>query len=223
MTAAERIDELLTRLVRERGVIPADFFTGEGPFGAVSVRTDSLLTVEGTEGSRARFALYERNGGEWEEVLEAEAFVGRNGIGTIKREGDATTPVGVYRLLFDFGILENPGTGQGIEYRRITPQSYYVDDENSPWYNRWVESPPVPREEFASAEHLIELTPHYHYGAVLSQNEACVPGAGSAIFLHCTGPNPYTMGCVAVSEETMAAVLRRQRPQTQILIVGGED
>ena len=174
-----------------------------------------------------------QEGDGWRELFSQRAFVGRCGIGAVHSEGDCVTPRGVYRFLFAFGTEENPGAR--LEYRQITPYSYYVDDVRSVWYNKWVEAdaaerkgdappwlarvPHVPRSVFGSAEHLCEIVPQYCYGAALNQNEDCVPNKGSAIFLHCTGEKPYTAGCVAVPRETMAALLRRMTARTRMVIL----
>ena len=53
-----------------------------------------------------------------------------------------------------------------------------------------------------------EYVPEYNYGLFLDYNNECIPGAGSAIFFHCKGLKPYTGGCIAVDEESMAEILR---------------
>ena len=46
-----------------------------------------------------------------------------------------------------------------------------------------------------------------------------MPGAGSAIFLHCLGPNkPYTGGCVAIPQEQMIRVLQLIDPECVVVI-----
>lgn len=40
----------------------------------------------------------------------------------------------------------------------------------------------------------------------------------SAIFLHCYGRNPYSLGCVAIPEEDMVRILQSLRPGAKILI-----
>lgn len=40
--------------------------------------------------------------------------------------------------------------------------------------------------QWSSAEHLISYPTAYRYAIALNYNTACTPGAGSAIFLHCS-------------------------------------
>ena len=40
----------------------------------------------------------------------------------------------------------------------------------------------------------------------------------SAIFLHCTGSNPYTAGCIAVSQKNMLKIIRAAQPGAKICI-----
>ena len=42
--------------------------------------------------------------------------------------------------------------------------------------------------------------------------------ACSAIFLHCTGANTYTGGCIAVSEENMIILLKALDTNARIII-----
>ena len=70
----------------------------------------------------------------------------------------------------------------------------------------------------ANSEHLLDYVPHYNYALDIGYNRKCVFGKGSAIFMHCFGTNPYTGGCVAVSEENMKTVLLNATKRTRICI-----
>ena len=53
----------------------------------------------------------------------------------------------------------------------------------------------------------------------ISYNEACTPGLGSAIFLHCFGPyKPFTGGCVAIPENQMIKVMQNVKPDCVVVI-----
>ena len=50
-------------------------------------------------------------------------------------------------------------------------------------------------------------------------NEDCIPGLGSAIFLHCMGAaRPFTGGCVAIQEAQMRYVMQHVNEDTLVLI-----
>jgi L,D-peptidoglycan transpeptidase YkuD (ErfK/YbiS/YcfS/YnhG family) len=52
----------------------------------------------------------------------------------------------------------------------------------------------------------------------IDYNAAGVAGKGSCIFLHCTGSNKYTAGCVAVSEAAMKKIIQWVKPGAKIVI-----
>ena len=62
----------------------------------------------------------------------------------------------------------------------------------------------------------------YAYFIDLGYNKGCAPYAGNAIFLHCwkeeNGVPIATGGCVAVSEESMIAILQTIIPGTVVTI-----
>ena len=125
-----------------------------------------------------------------------------------KREGDGKTPKGLFTLTTAFGIQPDPGSG--LPYRQVTAESYWVDDQNSRFYNQWVEG--TGDKDWASAEHLIDYAAQYAYGAVVDHNtDPIVPGSGSAIFLHC-GSRP-TAGCVSLPRETVVGILKWLSPE----------
>ena len=69
------------------------------------------------------------------------------------------------------------------------------------------------------SEHIVEYINEYQYVLNISYNDECVPGAGSAIFLHCLGAvKPYTGGCVAIPEDKMLFVMQNVDPDSVVVI-----
>lgn len=155
-----------------------------------------------SSGSSCKVYLFERDGGAWQEVSSTGGAVGKNGVSAESYEGDNRTPKGLFTLGFAFGTKNM--TDLKLPYRRINDRCYWVDDPSSEYYNMWVESDSI---EWESAEHLADYPNSYRYAVVINYNmDPIVPGAGSAIFLHCkTGS--YTAGCVAVPEADMLDIL----------------
>jgi L,D-peptidoglycan transpeptidase YkuD (ErfK/YbiS/YcfS/YnhG family) len=155
--------------------------------------------------------------GKWYMVMTTPGFIGRNGLGKTK-EGDGMTPVGTFRFNAAFGIAEDPGCS--IPYRQVDDNIYWSGDVREGMrYNEMVDIRDYPDLDRENSEHIIEYTRHYQYCLNISYNEECVPGAGSAIFLHCFGPNkPYTGGCVAIPENQMRVVMRSARPDCVVVI-----
>lgn len=170
------------------------------------------IVVTATEDG-ARLELYERQkDGYWLGRLSAPAAIGKNGIGK-KREGDGKTPQGVYRLLFAFGTKEKPDTD--FPYLRVDAGYYWVDDSKSRYYNQLVSVGAV-KQDWDSAEHIVEKGASYHYALALDYNADCIPGKGSAIFLHCM-PSEGA-GCIAVEEGIMRKLLALIQPGCRISI-----
>ena len=54
---------------------------------------------------------------------------------------------------------------------------------------------------------------------IVDQTVISDKGAGSAIFLHCLGPNkPFTGGCVAIPENQMKIVMQNVKPDCKVVI-----
>ncbi len=163
---------------------------------------EQLITVC-ADGTDARITLWESDSGAWSQVYdEMPGKVGRNGVSAKKEEGDGKTPVGLFGITLAFGTSDL--TDLGLPYRRITEESYWVDDSNSIFYNQWVEG--TEQKDWNSAEHMIDYSASYAQGFVIDYNMSpVVPGAGSAIFFHC-GDRP-TSGCVATSRDNVQKIL----------------
>ena len=73
---------------------------------------------------------------------------------------------------------------------RLSRGDIWVDDPASAYYNRLVNTSSVSKD-WVSGENLIQASPYYNYALNLTYNADCVPGEGSAIFLHCFMDSSY--------------------------------
>lgn len=179
---------------------------------SISRQTTQAITVVGNGGSYATLTLHTKRNGIWTETLSCSARVGKNGITSNKREGDGKTPTGIYSFGQAFGVAGNPGTSRG--WLQVNNNHYWVDDVNSPYYNKLVDASQT-GIQWSSAEHLIGYPTAYKYAIAVNYNTACTPGAGSAIFLHCsTGGS--TAGCISVSQSNMIRILQSLHGDTLI-------
>ena len=186
----------------------------------VAKNTDQIVVVMGTGGSSGTLSYHTKDSsGIWTEEFEISADVGKNGITSSKKEGDGKTPSGCYDFIVAFGIEDNPGSI--MEYRKVTNNSYWVDDGNSPYYNQWVDASVT--EGSFSSEHLIDHNPSYLYALNIGYNTNCVPGLGSAIFLHCKSGSGKTAGCVAIDKDYMKELITKVDAQTKIIIVESKE
>ena len=51
----------------------------------------------------------------WIKNLETDCYYGKNGFSKNRNEGDGTTPIGFFRLLYAFGINDNPRNSNRIQ------------------------------------------------------------------------------------------------------------
>lgn len=179
---------------------------------------DQMIVVVGTGGCNADVFYYQKNEQEnWGLAWQEAGIVGRNGITADKAEGDGKTPSGTYSFTLAFGLLENPGAI--LPYHLIREGDRWVDDPASAYYNQLVNTAQTPAD-WNSAENLPACSPYYNYALALNYNEVCVPGKGSAIFLHCYTaiPDNGSAGCIRLPQERMEQLLRTVTENTRIVI-----
>lgn len=171
------------------------------------------IIVVAADGSNATVSMHNKEeDGAWTEILNTAGKIGRNGIGKTK-EGDGKTPTGVYRFMFGFGNMPDPGCG--LNYTQVDDSYYWVDDSESVYYNQFVTTNEVTKE-WDSAEHIAGVKSSYNYVLALDYNVDCVPGAGSAIFMHCTPTGGA--GCIAVSEDKMVEIMKNVKDGCVVVI-----
>jgi len=184
--------------------------------------TNQLLIVaaSGMNKTTAKVSMHERDeDGDWIQVLSVDGYVGKNGMvkDSERKEGCGKTPIGVYYFTTAFGIADDPGCK--IPYIKVTKDLYWSSDmREGMHYNEMVSINDYPNLDKKNSEHLIDYTKAYQYCLNISFNEECTPGRGSAIFLHCTGNNKYTAGCVAVPKDTMVKIMKRVDPFCVVVI-----
>ena len=178
-----------------------------------AARTEKQIMVVAATGSSATLSLHNRQAdGNWSEIFTTKASIGKNGIGKSK-EGDHKTPRGSYRFTMGFG-LKQPGS-VNLPYTQVDENCFWVDDPSSKYYNQFVSLRNV-EKDWNSAESLAGSGKSYNYALAINYNEACVPGKGSAIFLHCLPTGGA--GCIAVSEDAMVRLLKETSPGCLLLI-----
>jgi L,D-peptidoglycan transpeptidase YkuD (ErfK/YbiS/YcfS/YnhG family) len=152
----------------------------------------------------ATLRTYERNNSRSPET-------GSGHLRAVRREGDGSTPTGVFGFgATMYGTEPDPG-GLHYAYHRLACGDWWDEDPYSPRYNRFVHVPCGSTPSFASwSEALWTGTVAYPYFAVIEFNtDPIVGGAsapGSGIFLHSWIGSP-TQGCVALPESRLLEVL----------------
>jgi L,D-peptidoglycan transpeptidase YkuD (ErfK/YbiS/YcfS/YnhG family) len=172
-----------------------------------------LITVEQaagtTDGSRASMRLWQKEGPCWQAVAGPwPARLGPNGFSDHHREGDGTTPTGLYGIgPVVYGNAPNPGTR--LAYHALVCGDWWDEDPISTSYNTFQHVPCGQAPPFGgNSEALWTETVAYPSFAVVDYNtDPVVPYAGSAIFVHADDGGP-TNGCVSVSVANLDYLLR---------------
>jgi L,D-peptidoglycan transpeptidase YkuD (ErfK/YbiS/YcfS/YnhG family) len=170
-----------------------------------------LITVEATryKTTAASLRTWARRNGCWVPVAGPwTARVGWNGLADRRREGDGTTPTGVYTLgRIMYGNASNPGVR--YRYRRLVCGDWWNEDPRSPTYNTFQHVRCGTRPPFrVTTPGLWQEQRAYRHFVVIEYNmRPVVPGRGSGIFLHAkTGSS--TNGCVSIPADRLVRVLR---------------
>ena len=189
---------------------------------AQDLGTNQMLIVaaSGMDKTSCNVSMHERDeAGNWIQILSVDGYVGKNGMvfDSERKEGCGKTPIGVYHFNKAFGIADDPGCA--IPYVKVTKDLYWSSDmRDGMRYNEMVSINDYPDLDKKNSEHLIDYTKAYQYCLNISFNDECTPGRGSAIFLHCTGNNKYTAGCVAVSKDAMVKIMKCVDPECLVVI-----
>lgn len=206
----------------EGGEVAVTSMLGQSPEWVTALpsaeNAEQLFVVAAYEKTTAWVSLHEKNAdGSWQMIMSTPGFIGKEGVGKTK-EGDAKTPVGVFSFNYAFGIAADPGCA--IPYTVANDDTYWSGDvRDGMQYNKPVSIKDYPDLDTENSEHIVDYTRHYQYCLNISYNDECVPGDGSAIFLHCLGPyRPYTGGCVAIPENQMIFVMRHVKPDCVVVI-----
>jgi L,D-peptidoglycan transpeptidase YkuD (ErfK/YbiS/YcfS/YnhG family) len=173
--------------------------------------TQQLITVEAkvAKTTYAELRTWRLSRGCW--VAAAGPYparLGRNGLSASRREGDGTTPTGIFRIgRTMYGNEPNPGVR--FRYRRLRCGDWWDEDPASPTYNSFQHVPCGTEPPFGGAsEGMWEQPRPYPFLAVIEYNmRPVVPGRGSGIFLHAQTGGP-TIGCVSIRKNELRAVLR---------------
>lgn len=182
------------------------------------VRQIILVEQSATEVSVGKlYVLIKGEKGNWKEYLQCKAYLGKNGINK-GREGDVRTPAGDFGMLMAFGAKEDPGSL--IPYTKLTDTMYLCGDKE--YYNQFIDVSKTNHRCSGNSEHLLSYIPQYNYALFFDYNKENIYGKGSAIFLHCFGNYPFTMGCIAVAEENMVKILRTVNGYGRICIYAGK-
>ena len=132
--------------------------------------------------------------------------------GIQKREGDGRSPAGMFSVGTAFGY--SASVRSGLPYQAMTEFDYCVDVNESPLYNRIVDSRKVGEAAVAQSTEPMRRDMHangdqrYKLGFVIDHNPHNVATRGSCIFAHLWGSKGQTTaGCTAMDEAAMGELM----------------
>lgn len=182
-----------------------------------------IVTNDTINSTGALIQTFEKKDRGWvKKFSDFKGSVGYHGFSPFqeKREGDNTSPTGIFDLGPVFGYDKQVTTQ--MAYRQSTEKDFWIDDTNSDDYNKWVtlESPPT-----VSHEKMKRNDDLYKLGIVVQYNtQHIVKGNGSAIFVHIQRETGHpTAGCVALSEVNLLQIIQWLQPDKKPIIVMGTE
>ena len=177
---------------------------------------EQLFVIAGVGETTAYISMHEKDAsGNWKQIITTPGFISEMGK---EREGDGKTPVGTFHFNYAFGIADDPGCA--IPYDQVDGDSWWSSDQREGYhYNQMVDIKDYPDLDTTDSERIMDYPVHYQYCLNVSYNEEGIPGLGSAIFLHCLGPQkPFTKGCIAIPKDQMILVMQNVSPDCVVVI-----
>ena len=140
--------------------------------------------------------------------------VGKRGLKYNKKEGDYSTPKGLFYLRKLYFRKDRVGTPKcKIQKRIIKKNMAWCDDPSNKKYNEEVKT-----INKSLKENLYRKDHKYDYIISISHNERKIPGKGSAVFIHVTDNYKPTAGCVALKKKDFEILLKLIDKKTRIKI-----
>ncbi len=139
----------------------------------------------------------------------------------IKREGDYSSPAGVFRLFAAFGVADPRRLAfLRFPYRQVSPTTEAIDDPKSKYYNRIIDRREIARPDWTHFEPMGRVGGRYRLGIMVEHNWEQTSGAGSCVFLHVwSTSNMPTAGCTAMSAHDLVMLLHWIEIKKQPLLV----
>ena len=140
--------------------------------------------------------------------------IGKKGLNSNKKEGDYSTPKGLFHLRKLYFRRDHVGTPKcKINKKVITKNMAWCDDPNHRKYNEEIKT-----HNKSLKENLHRRDHKYDYIISISYNEKKIPGKGSAVFIHLTDNYKPTAGCVALKKNDFEILLKLINKKTKIKI-----
>ena len=152
----------------------------------------------------------------WHEKKKFICFVGKNGIGFKKREGDLITPKGRFKLIKIFYKKKELNQITTIIPKvEIKKNFAWCTDSRNKKYNSLISKP-----YGCEYEDLFRKDNLYDIFIILDFNyNSPIKYKGSAIFLHCSeSKTKFTEGCIAMSKKDLLKLIPHITSSSNLII-----
>lgn len=179
----------------------------------------------------ASLTRYERIGKSWQQIGDViPVNLGKKGLawgrglhsaksGVQKKEGDQKSPAGLFRFGTAFGYAPASDVSLKVPYASITDTQICIEDSDSKYYNQIVDETQVTKD-WETRESMMRKDEQYKWGIYVRHNMPAKAEAGSCIFFHIwRKPGSGTLGCTAMSEENLLALLEWLDPGQKPLLI----
>ena len=140
--------------------------------------------------------------------------VGKNGLNSNKKEGDNSTPKGLFSLKKLYFRSDRVGIPKcKLSKKIIKDNMAWCDDTSHKKYNEEIKS-----HNRKLKENLYRKDHKYDYIITIDHNDDKIPNNGSAIFIHLTNNYKPTDGCVALKRKDFEILLKLINKKTKIKI-----
>ena len=146
--------------------------------------------------------------------FKLKCSIGKNGINSSKKEGDLSTPKGLFnlkKLYFRKNRVGFPNCK--ISKRVIKKNMVWCDDPDHKRYNEEIKT-----HNKKLKESLYRKDHRYDYVISIDHNNKKIPNKGSAIFIHLTENYKPTAGCIALKRKDFEILLKLIDRKTKIKI-----
>ena len=140
--------------------------------------------------------------------------VGKKGLNSNKKEGDYSTPKGLFNLRKLYFRKDQVGIPScKLNKKKIKKDMAWCDDSKHQKYNEEIQT-----KNKNLKESLYRKDHKYDYIISISHNEKKIPNKGSAIFIHLTDDYKPTAGCIALRKKDFEILLKLIDKETRIKI-----
>ena len=140
--------------------------------------------------------------------------VGKEGLNSNKREGDYSTPKGIFKLKKLYFRKDRVGSPKCKIAKKIIRRNMAWCD--NPRHSKYNEEINILNKNYK--ENFYRKDFRYDYLITINYNEQKIPFKGSAIFIHLTNNYKPTAGCVAIKKKDFEILLKLINKNTKIKI-----